>query len=489
MAEGHIYRVAVIGAGPGGICTGIRLLQSGIDDFVVLEKAEGVGGTWWHNRYPGAECDVPSHLYSFSFEPKPDWSRPYAGQAEILDYLQHCAAKYGLHPFLRLGTPVSALRWHEPDACWCLTTAAGETLRARTVVAAQGMFNEPACPDLPGLDSFAGDTFHSARWNHDRPLEGRRVAVIGSAASAVQFIPEIAPRAGTLTIHQRTANWVLPKQDTPYTADEIARFRRDPAALAASRRRFEEELEGIITFSDPEALRAAEEAGLRNLSVVKDPVVREKLVPRHPFGCKRPLLSNVYYPVFNEPHVRLVTEPIARVVARGVVTADGTLREADTLILATGFHTGRYVGTIDVVGRGGRRLQEAWAAGAQAYLGAVTPGFPNLFMLYGPNTNNGCILTMLELQVDYLLQALELLDAERCAWLDVRADVTARYNDRLQREIAGVAVWQAGCNGYYRAPSGRVVTQWPHTMAEFARRTRRLDPDAYELSGPAHASI
>lgn len=481
MADDHIHRVAVIGAGPGGICTGIRLLQSGVDDFVILEKADGVGGTWWHNRYPGAECDVQSHLYSFSFELKPDWSRPYARQAEILGYLEHCAGKYGVTPYVRFGDAVEGLHWQERDACWQLATAAGRKLRARCVVAAQGMFNEPAFPDLAGLDTFAGVTFHSARWRHDHPLTGRRVAVIGSAASAVQFIPEIAPQVDTLTIYQRTANWVLPKHDTPYTAEQIERFRRDPRALAALRNQLEAELEGIITLSDPEALRAAEAAGLENLSVVRDPAVREKLVPRHPFGCKRPLLSNVYYPVFNEPHVQLVTEPIARIVPRGIVTADGRLREADTLILATGFRTGLYLSALDVVGRGGRRLDDAWAEGAEAYLGMVTPGFPNLFMLYGPNTNNGCILTMLELQVDYVLRALEHLETERLAWLDVRADVCACYNATLQREIAGVAVWQAGCNGYYRAPSGRVVTQWPHTMAEFARRTRQFDPNAYEV--------
>jgi cation diffusion facilitator CzcD-associated flavoprotein CzcO len=344
------------------------------------------------------------------------------------------------------------------------------------------MFNALAYPDIPGLERFAGVTFHSANWNHAHVLEGRRVAVIGSAASAVQFIPEIAPQVAELTVYQRTANWVLPKADTPFSAEQLEQFRRDPAAVSALRREIQEQLEGFITFSDPALLRAAEEAGLHNLSVVEAPQTRRKLIPQHPFGCKRPLASNVYYPVFNEPHVTLVTTPVAGLRPDGVVTADGIVRDADTLILATGFQTGRYLAALDVTGRGGLHLTDAWRDGAQAYLGMTTAGFPNLFMLYGPNTNNGCILYMLERQVDYVLRALCRLDEEKLAWMDVRAEVMARYNDELQRDISQVAVWQAGCNGYYRAPSGRVVTQWPHTMAEFARRTGTVDADAFEVA-------
>ncbi len=481
MANDHIYRVAIVGAGPGGLCTGIRLRQSGIEDFLILEKADGVGGTWWHNRYPGAECDVQSHLYSFSFEPKVDWSRPYAGQAEILGYMEHCADKYGLYPFIRFGAAVEAAHWNDDSAFWTVSLRSGGSVRARVLVSAQGMFNALAYPDLPGLDCFEGVAFHSARWNHDHSLRGRRVAVIGSAASAVQFVPEIAPLVRELTLYQRTANWVLPKADTPYTDEQLEHFRSHPEAAAALRQQIYDDLEGFITFSDSSALEAAERSGLENLSVVKDPDTRRKLVPQHPFGCKRPLASNVYYPVFNEPHVRLVTTPIAAVTAGGVVTADGVERPADTLIFATGFQTGRYLSAIDVRGRGGVRLEDAWSEGAQAYLGMTTAGFPNLFMLYGPNTNNGSILFMLERQVDYVLRALQRLDEERLAWLDVRPEVMSRYNAELQEAISRVEVWQAGCNGYYRAPSGRVVTQWPYTMTEFATRTARDDPGVFEV--------
>ncbi len=482
MAGEPIYRVAVIGAGPGGLCTGIRLRQSGIEDFVILEKADGVGGTWWHNRYPGAECDVQSHLYSFSFEPKADWSRPYAGQPEILAYMEHCADKYGLGPFIGFGDAVEAAQWNEPEALWILTTRSGRRVRTRVVVSAQGMFNGLAYPDVAGLDCFKGVAFHSARWQHDHSLRGRRVAVIGSAASAVQFIPEIAPQVDSLTVYQRTANWVLPKADAPYSDQQLEHFRRDPQAVAALRRKIHDDLEGVITFSDPSVLRAAEAAGLENLSVVKDAAARQKLVPKHPFGCKRPLASNVYYPVFNEPHVSLVTTPIAAVTPRGIVTDDGVERAADTLILATGFKTGRYLSAIEVTGRNGIRLEDAWSNGAEAYLGMTTAGFPNLFMLYGPNTNNGSILLMLERQVNYLLRALRRLEREGLAWMDVRPEVMRCYNGALQRDIEQVEVWGAGCNGYYRAPSGRVVTQWPHTMAEFAARTAADDAGAFEVA-------
>jgi cation diffusion facilitator CzcD-associated flavoprotein CzcO len=477
-------RIVIIGAGPGGLCMGIRLRAAGIEDFVILEKATGAGGTWWHNRYPGAECDVPSHLYSFSFEPKRDWSRPYARQPEILAYMEEVAERYGMYPFIRFGTEVRSARWDERDASWTVETAEGETIAARVLVSAMGMFNEPAYPDIPGLETFSGECFHSARWNHDHDLAGARVAVIGSAASAVQFVPEIAPAVGALDLYQRSANWVLPKEDEPYSEANLERFRREPSVTAAMRQEIQDQLDGFITFSDPKALQAAEAAGLEHLAVVEDPEVRRQLVPTHPFGCKRPLASNLYYPVFNEPHVRLITTGIAEVTERGVVTLDGVERAADTLILATGFHTGQYLSAIDVTGRGGRPLDEAWREGAQAWLGMTTAGFPNLFMLYGPNTNNGSILYMLELQVDYILRQIRRLDDEGLAWVDVKPEVMDRYNEALQHDIDQVAVWQGACNGYYRAASGRVVTQWPHTMAEYERRTR----DAAEAAGAAFES-
>ena len=474
-------RIAILGAGPGGLCAAIELRRAGFEDVVILEKGSGVGGTWYHNRYPGAAVDIQSHLYSFSFEPKLDWTRPYATQPELRAYFEHCAAKYGLGPHLRFGTAARAATWDEGEAVWRLRLESGEELRADVVVSALGMFNELHWPEIPARERFRGHSFHSARWDHDHDLAGRDVAVIGSAASAVQFVPEIAPRVRRLLLFQRTANWILPKEDEPFSAEQLAAFRRDPGLAARLRQQIFDGVEPLLTFGDPELLRRSEEACRKNLEQVRDPELRRKLTPTHPWGCKRPLITNDFYPAMNRANVELVTEPIERIGEAGVVTRDGRERRADTIVYATGFQTTRFLSALEVTGRGGRRLADAWSDGAQAYLGMTTAGFPNLFMLYGPNTNNGSILYMLESQVGYVVRQLQRMRAEELAWIDVRADAMARYNDKIQRDIAAVSVWQAGCNGYYRSPSGRVVTQWPHTMAEFRRRTQQPDAAAYEV--------
>jgi len=485
---GRSRRVAIIGAGPGGICTGVRLLERGHDDFVILEKAPGVGGTWWHNRYPGAECDIKSHLYSFSFAPNAAWSRSYARQPEIKTYLEECVRRFGLEPHLRLGTEVRSARWDDASAKWRLAVGDDEVVEADVVVSALGMFGAPVAPDIPGLDTFAGTIFHSARWDEDHDLGGEDVAVIGSAASAVQFVPEIAPVVGRLYLYQRSANWVLPKEDDPFTPEQIDAFRVDTDTVLALRDSIFATVDPNLTFADPERRAAAEAAGLSNLAVVEDTEVRRKLTPDMPFGFKRPLASNVYYPTFNRPNVELVVDPIVEVTANGVVTADGRTRRVDTIILATGFATTKFLGALDVVGRGGLHIDEAWADGPQAYLGITTSGFPNLFMLYGPNTNNGSIIYMIECQVDYVMQLLDRMDDEGIVAVDVKRDVMDRYNAALQETLAGVEVWQAGCHGYYRVPSGRIVTQWPGSMSEYRARTREPDPEAFEAVARATAS-
>ena len=474
------FRVIVIGAGPGGMCTAIKLREAGIEDFVVLEKAEGVGGTWWHNRYPGAECDVKSHLYSFSFELKTDWSRPFSGQAEILQYLQHVATKYGILPHIRFKHAVRAAHWQDREAIWEVETTDGQVFRAPILVSGMGMFNELVWPEIEGRDQFKGTLFHSARWNQAHDLTGKRVAVIGSAASAVQFVPEIAAKTAKLHLFQRTANWVAPKEDTPYTPAQLAHYRDDPNAIHESRAQIYKELNEFILFSDPVKQAEYTAAALANIAVVKDPALRAKLTPTHPFGCKRPLFSNLYYPVFNLPHVELVTERITSLSRDGVITADGVERKVDTVILATGFDVTRYLSAIEVTGRDGRQLNAAWKDGAQAYLGIVTSGFPNLFMLYGPNTNNGSIISMLEIQVDYVLRQIKRIERERLRFIDLRPAVEARYNEDMQREIRAVEVWQANCGNYYSVASGRMVTQWPHTIDEFCARTVRPDAEVFE---------
>jgi cation diffusion facilitator CzcD-associated flavoprotein CzcO len=479
--ERRDVRIAIIGAGPGGLCTGKRLLDEGFGDFVILEKSDGVGGTWHRNRYPGCECDVPSALYSFSFEFKTDWSKPYGTQPEILDYMQRVAQKYGLLPHCRFGSGVTRAQWNEESATWTLTLESGHTVDAEIVVSAIGMFNDLAWPDIEGLDRFRGTMFHSADWNRDHDLAGERVAVIGSAASAVQFVPEIVKVAGRVHLFQRTANWVLPKIDTPYTPEQLDGFRADPTPLLEFRALVVSNMNKGMTFADPKMCAEREAVGLAAIDVVRDPEVRRKLRPNHPYGAKRPLMSNYYYQAFNEPNLELVTEPIARIADKAVVTADGAKRKVDTIIIATGFATTKYLSAIDVIGRDGRRIEDAWNDGPIAYLGITTSGFPNLFMLYGPNTNNGSILTMIEYQANHILAHVRRI-ANDVAWIDARPETMQRYNDEVQQAIAGIRVWQGDVNGYYRTAGGRNVTQWPFSMTEFEQRTATIDPDAFEVA-------
>jgi cation diffusion facilitator CzcD-associated flavoprotein CzcO len=475
-------KIAIVGAGPGGLCMGIQLRQAGFEDFVILEKGAGVGGTWYHNRYPGCACDIPAPLYSFSFELNPNWSGLYPPQPEILAYLEHCAGKYGLLPHCRFGDALRRADWDEAKARWSLGLESGQTLEADVVVGAVGMFNELNHPEIEGLDGFAGTCFHSGRWNWDHDLAGETVGVIGSAASAVQFVPEIAKRAGRVHLFQRSANWVLPKPDDPYTPEQLEHFQSDPRAAQALRDQIFAALDagGAGAFG---AIRGEMEVACgSNMDAVEDPELRAKLMPDHPWGCKRPLLSSHYYPVFNRSNLELVTEGIERITPGSVVTVDGVERPVDTLILATGFQTTKYLSVIDVVGRGGLSIEEAWSDGAQAYKGVMTAGFPNMFMLYGPNTNGDSIITTIEYEVDHVIGQIRRLADEGLAWIDVKPRAMAEYNEELQQDIAKIEPWQAGCGDYYRSASGRVVTQWPHRMSDLRRTLEAPDLEAYETS-------
>lgn len=479
MAGAQHHRVGIIGAGAGGIASGVRLREAGIDDFVILEQASGVGGTWFHNRYPGLQCDIASHLYSFSFEPIWPWSRPYGDGPEIRAYLEHVVDKYGLTPHIRFDTPVTGATWDDDAQVWRVGTASGAAFTFRALIAGLGMFNECSWPDIPGRDEFTGHSFHSARWDWDHSLAGRRVGVVGSAASAVQFVPEIAEEVAQLHLFQRSANWVLPKIDTPYTDEELEFLRANPDEVLARRQQVFDQVDPRITFQDPEAVAMQTRIGLQAIEVVEDPEVRRKLTPTVPYGCQRPLVSNRYYPTFNRPNVELVTESIERITPTGIRTVDGVERDCDTIVFATGFRTTRYLSAIDVTGRAGRRLGDAWSDGAHAYLGITTAGFPNLFMLYGPNTNNGSIIYMIEAQVEYVVRHLRWMDEAGLGWIDVRPEVEAGYNDALQADMARVGPWSAGnCHNYYWA-GGRIVTQWPHSMSEYRRRTEADDRDAF----------
>lgn len=482
QTDDHNLRIAIIGAGPGGICMGIKLKQAGFDDFVILEKGTALGGTWYHNRYPGCECDIPSHLYSFSFEIKPDWTKPYARQPEILEYLEGCAQKYALAPHFSFGSEVRRLSWDDDASLWHIELASGQTLQANVVVSAIGMFNALVYPEIEGLDSYQGTSFHSARWNWDHELRGKTVGVIGSAASAVQFVPEIVQEAAQVHLFQRTANWVLPKEDEPYSEEQLEHFRAHPEAAEHMRNEIFAGTDRGEAFKNPVERAKYEEAGRQALTIVEDPVVRDKLTPTHIWGCKRPLFANNYYQTFNLPNLELVTEGIERVTPRGVVTTDGTERAVDTLVLATGFDATKYLSVLDVTGRNDLHIQKAWEDGAQAYRGITTAGFPNLFMLYGPNINMGSLITMIEWQTVHIVKHLERIVGERLAWIDVKTEPMREYNVKVQEDIHSIEAWSSptSCNTYYRAPSGRVVTQWPHTMGRYRDSIEEPEFDVYE---------
>ncbi len=483
-------RIAIIGAGIGGICMGIQLLKAGFHDFTLYEKADSLGGTWRDNSYPGAACDIRSHLYSFSFEPNPDWSRSYAPQAEILAYLEHCVDKYGLRQHLRFRTEIASARFDEARGVWHLRTRAGEEVEADVVVSGVGQLSIPRVPALPGLESFEGTWFHSARWRHDHDLTGRSVAVIGNGASAIQFIPEIAPRVGRLRVFQRSAHWIVPKWDRQGTVLEKNLMRRVPSleALYRSALYWTNESRFLVMRKKHPMNKLFELVARMHLRRhVSSPALREALTPTDPVGCKRALLSNDYYPALERENVELVTSGIERIESDGVITRDGRKHPVDTLIFATGFQTTTFLTPMEFHGLGGRTLGEAWKDGAEAYLGMMVPGFPNFFMLYGPNTNLGhnSIILMIECQVRYVLQCVEAMRERELPWLDVKPEAAAAFNAELRRELEKTA-WSAGCGSWYKTAEGRITNNWASFTVDYDRRTRRPDWMAFH-EGPRQA--
>jgi cation diffusion facilitator CzcD-associated flavoprotein CzcO/acetyl esterase/lipase len=478
----RLPRVAVVGAGFGGIGLGMALRAAGWTDpadLVVLDRAEGVGGVWRANTYPGAACDVPSHLYSFAQAPGTEWSRRFAPQADILRYLRRLTREHGLTPHLRLGTEVTEARWDDGSAVWRLSTAGGGSLEAEVLVPACGQLSRPVRPAIPGLDRFPGPVFHSAQWDHDVDLTGLRVAVIGTGASAIQFVPAVVDRVAGLTLFQRSAPHVIPKPDRAY--GRRGRSRPGRALARACWRAFFETGALGLTSVRAAALPFRVASDRLRRAQVPDPALRARLTPDHPVGCKRILISSDWFPALTRPHVDVVTAPIAEVTATGVRTADGEEHAADVIVLGTGFASTEFLAPMRVFGPGGRELSEEWRDGASAHLGITVPGFPNLFLLYGPNTNlgSGSIVHMLECQIGYVRQAVELLRSGVRA-LGVRPEVAARFDAEVQRRLAR-SVW-TGCRSWYRTASGRIVNNWPGTMREYAKRTRTLDVTDYEVS-------
>lgn len=472
----------IVGTGFGGIGAAVELKRAGFHDFTVLERAQEPGGVWRENTYPGAACDVPSPLYSFSFEPNPFWPRRYSGQRDIHAYLKHVIEKYGIDKHIRYGREVTTAAFDQDR--WRVETAQGETFEATVFVPAVGQLSRPALPSIPGRESFAGPAFHSAEWDHDVSLEGKRVAVIGTGASAVQFVPEIRKRAAKVTVFQRNPPYILARHDTRYARWQKWLFRRVPATQLLGRVRIfllaeyaSYALAGHPWLIKPFELRTAQ---LRRRHV-KDPALRRRLKPDYPMGCKRILFANDYLPALAQPNVDVVTDPIREITPRGVRTADGTEHEADVLIHGTGFKATEFLGPMKVLGLGGRSLAQTWRDGARAYLGLTVPGFPNLFCVYGPNTNlgTGSIVYLLERQARYLRQAVQVLARPGVSYLDVREDVEERYDRELQRRL-GSSVW-TGCTSWYRQPDGRVSTNWPGLVTEYDRRTRTFDPADYRV--------
>ncbi len=485
--------VAIVGGGLSGLAAGMQLIRSGVTTFTIIERSDGVGGTWRDNTYPGSACDVPSHLYSFSFFPKSDWIRRFAEQPEILIYAEGCVEQFGLGPHLRLGTTVRRAEFDEGAGRWHLalsSTGGEEDLEVDTVIFACGQLNRPHVPDLRGLAEFAGPWWHSARWDHRVALTGTQVGVVGSGASAIQFVPPVAADADEVTIFQRSPNYVGPKKDRAYRRSTRRLFARSAMASKAYRWWIYWSLEfrWLIFRKDSwfgHRLAAMFQRGIRQ-EVVSERLPEAAVVPQYPVGCKRVLISNDWYPALMRPDVRVVDAIIDHVETDAVVTADGERYPIDVLIFGTGFSTTDFLAHIPVTGVAGRRLATEWRGGARAYLGTVVPGFPNCYLLYGPNTNLGhnSILFMVERQLNLILQAL----AVQIAALDERADVrsppprvevsdeAARADDERTQRLMASTVWVASCRNWYKNAAGRVTNNWPSWTVRYWFDTLRLKP-------------
>lgn len=476
--------VGIIGAGPGGLALGILLKKHGFTDFTIFDREDGVGGTWRVNTYPGLACDVKSHLYSYSFELNPNWSRLWSPQPEILEYFERCAQRHGLAPHLRLNTEIVAARWDGRQ--WRLTTAGKDEHTFDIVVSAVGMFTQPLMPDLEELEPFTGTLMHTARWDHSVDLTGARVAVLGTGSTAAQLIPEIAKVAAKVYSVQRSPTWILPKPDRPYTEREKWIFAHVPFAKRIYRTRLWLKSEANISVIEhgSDKTREFTDIALRMLeNAVPDGELRRKLTPDHPLGCKRLVFAGDYLQTLTQPHVEVIASPARALKARSLVCADGTELEVDAVVCATGYAAANYLGQIDVVGEHGRRLREVWADGAYAYLGMAIPGFPNFFMLYGPNTNVGSnsVLFVLEAQAHYIVRALRYLRRRRRRYVAVKPETMADFLARIDRWMTGT-VWLTRCSSYFRAPNGRVVTQWPRSARAYWLITRRFKARDYRFA-------
>ncbi|MEY9948233.1 flavin-containing monooxygenase [Kitasatospora sp. GAS1066B] len=477
--------VAVIGSGFGGIGAGVRLRRAGITDFVILERADAVGGTWRDNSYPGCACDVPSHLYSFSFALNPDWPRSFSGQGEIRAYLERVTDTFGLRPHLRLNHEVTEARWEAERTRWRVTTTGGEWT-ADALVSATGPLSDPSVPEVPGLAEFPGQVFHSSQWDHDLDLTGKRVAVVGTGASAVQIVPAIQPRVGKLTLFQRTPGWVLPKVDREISALEKRVHRALPATTALRRAALfaTRELQVDAFVRRPGALKLVQKLAERHLAQqVRDPRLRAKLTPDYRIGCKRILLSQTYYPALAAPNSEVVASGLREVRGSTLVAADGSEHQADVIIFGTGFHVTDMPIGAKVFGDQGQSLAEEWKEGMEALRGSTVRGFPNLFFVIGPNTGlgNSSMILMIESQLNYLIDALSTLRSVGATALQPTERAQRHWNQRLQHKMSRTVWTTGGCRSWYLTEDGKNTTLWPGSTGAFRRATRRIDLAEYDL--------
>jgi cation diffusion facilitator CzcD-associated flavoprotein CzcO len=481
--------VAIVGAGFGGLGAAIRLQQAGHEDVVVLERERDVGGTWHLNTYPGCQCDVPSNLYSFSFAPNPGWTHSYPEQPQIQAYLRDCAERFGVLEQIRLGCEVLGASWDADARRWQVDTTDG-TLSAKALVAAPGLLSEPSSPRVPGLDAFEGTVFHTSRWNHEHDLTGERVALVGTGATAIQVGPAIHPRVARLDVYQRTPPWIIPHPDRGVPAALQALYRRAPRTQELARKAVYALREGLAAgmAHDRRLLTLQSVTARAQLRLqVRDPELRARVTPDYQIGCKRILLSNDWYPMLADARTELVTNPIAEVRGRSIVAADGAEREVDSIVLATGFKPTDPAIAHRLRRADGRTLAEVWNGSPEAFLGTTMRRFPNLFLLYGPNTNLGhsSIVYMLESQVHYVLQALALLRDPGVASIDVRPEVQEAYNDDLARRLE-TTVWNTGgCSSWYLDANGRNATMWPDFTFRFRRLLDRFEPEHYDIEHAA----
>lgn len=479
------YTAIIVGAGFAGIGMGIRLKEMGIDDFVIIEGEDGPGGTWRVNTYPGAACDVQSHLYSFSFEPYPKWSRMFGLQDEILRYQEHCCEKYGLYPHCIFETKVNGAQYLEKENQWRVSTDKGDTFEAQFLISGTGGLSIPAYPEFEGLKSFSGSMFHSARWDHKVDLKGKRVAVIGSGASAIQIVPAIVDEVAHLDYYQRTPSWVLPKPDREISEIEQSIFSKFPTVQQLYRSviygMMESRALGFVV--SPKIMTLAKQMGIQHIKkYIKDPALQKKMIPDYEMGCKRILMSNDYYQAVARDYVDVVSDSIVQVDEKGIYTADGNYREVDVIVFCTGFYASEDILQYDVVGKNGKLLNEEWSDGPEGYLGTTIAGYPNMFTIVGPNTGLGhnSMIYMIESQVRYISEAIQYMNKNKVEAIDVKPEVQRSYNEKIQKRLQNT-IWKSGCKSWYMTKSGKNTTLWPGFTFEFRAKTYFFQPKDYVL--------